>query len=107
MIEARRKFREQTPKPKGRRPNAGIDDFWIEAAGLVHEGKQGRPNQTQKEFIAVMVKWCSTKMGTPYSEDTVTEKIEKLWRRWKLRGVEIQFLPILPLYSLTPLLRPA
>jgi hypothetical protein len=78
---------EQTPKPKGRPPNVGSDDFWIEAGRLANEGKQGRPDQTQEEFIAAMMAWCFAKMATPYSEDTVREKIEKLWRRWEL-GIE-------------------
>ena len=77
---------EQTPKPKGRPPNVGSDDFWIEAGRLANEGKQGRPDQTQEEFIAAMMAWCFAKMATPYSEDTVREKIEKLWRRWELGG---------------------
>ena len=56
-----------------------------------------------------MMAWCFAKMATPYSEDTVREKIEKLWRRWELgeKGVEIEFQPILTPYSLTPLVRPA
>ena len=32
------------------------------------------------------MEWGSTKMSTPYADDTVTEKIKKLWRRWKLGG---------------------
>ena len=50
-----------------------------------------------EKFIAAMMKWASAKMRDPYAEDTVTEKIKKLWRRWKLGG-EIEFVPILTPY---------
>ena len=80
---------EQTLKPKGpigRPPNASVDEFWIEAARLVKEGKQGSPGQTQQKFIDAMTAWASKNMAELYSPDTVEKKIKRLWKALQLGG---------------------
>ena len=55
------RLRKQRADPETKRQAAQRwrDEFWIEAARLVKEGKQGRPGQTQEEFIAAMIAWAS------------------------------------------------
>jgi hypothetical protein len=71
---------------KGRPTKAGADEFWIEAARLVHEGKQGCAGKTQRNLIDAMIKWASANMPAPYSDDTVEIKIKQFWRALKLGG---------------------
>lgn len=68
---------------RGRPPNANIDDFWIEAARLAYTAEQGAANQTQESFIAAMRSWSQAN-GEPYAEDTIADKIKRLWRTLKL-----------------------
>ncbi|MFZ2106265.1 MAG: hypothetical protein WAV18_12970 [Roseiarcus sp.] len=83
-----------TPEPNsaeprrklGRPTNPNIDDFWIEAARLVHAGDQGSPGQKQQEFIDAMLAWASKQKFKSYAEETIMAKIEELWRRLNLGG---------------------
>jgi hypothetical protein len=74
-------------RQRGRRSKGGNDDFWIEAARMVYKGEQGG-QRTQRQFIDAMMKWSCANLSPNlrYTEDTVTEKIEKLWRRLNLGG---------------------
>ena len=71
---------------RGRPTKAGADEFWIEAARLVHEGQQGCAGKTQKNFIEAMEKWASANMIDAYSKNTIETKIKQFWRSLKLGG---------------------
>jgi len=74
-----------TKKRGGRPAKSSIDEFWIEAARLIHTGEQGdtTQDQTQQQFIEAMQRWVGINEAG-YADDTVGDKIKLLWKRLNL-----------------------
>ncbi|CAO4184211.1 hypothetical protein IHEIED_04411 [Methylorubrum populi] len=66
------------PSKAGRRPNPGVDDFWIEVCRLVTEGgvKGGQAGYTEH-----MAQWAAINMDRPYDAETVRKKIGNLFKK--------------------------